>query len=67
MKAMKPATVEVNTENIKLNDIVGYYNEENKGVCLGNVTDINTDTFKILCGNTEYIINKDRIIIHYPR
>lgn len=67
MRAIKPTIVEVNVENIKLNDIVGYYNEENKGVCLGNITNINTDTFKILCGNTKYIINKDRIIIHYPR
>lgn len=67
METTKPTIVEVNIENIKLNDIVGYYNEENKGVCLGNITDINTDTFKILCGNTKYIINKDRIIIHYPR
>lgn len=67
MRAIKPTIVKVNVENIKLNDIVGYYNEENKGVCLGSITNINTDTFKILCGNTKYIINKDRIIIHYPR
>lgn len=67
MKAMKPAIVEVNTENVKLNDIVGYYSEEDKGVCLGKVTNVTIATFEILCGNTKYIISKDHIIIHYSR
>ena len=67
MKAMKPAIVEVNTENVKLNDIVGYYSKEDKGVCLGKVTNVNIDTFEVLCGNTKCTISKDRIIIHYSR
>lgn len=67
MRAIKPTIVEVNVENIKLNDIVGYYSKDDKGVCLGKVTNVNIDTFEILCGNTKYIMSKDRIIIHYSR
>lgn len=67
MRAIKPTIVEVDVKNIKLNDIVGYYSEEDKGVCLGKVTNITISTFEVLCGNTKRTINKDNIIIHYSR
>lgn len=67
MKAIKPAIVEVDVENIKLNDIVGYYSEEDKGVCLGKVTNVDIDILEVLCGNTKCTISKDNIIIHYSR
>lgn len=67
MKAIKPTIVEVDAKNIKLNDIVGYYSKEDKGVCLGKVTNVNIDILEVLCGNTKCTIRKDHIIIHYSR
>lgn len=67
MRAIKPTIVEVDVENIKLNDIVGYYSKDDKGVCLGKVTNVSIDILEVLCGNTKCTISKDNIIIHYSR
>lgn len=67
MDVTKISTVEVNKKDIKINDLVGCYDEVQNSVWLGKVIKIGLNKIEVVAGEMIYVVNKNDILIHYPK
>lgn len=67
MDVTKISTVEVNKKDIKINDLVGCYDEVKNSVWLGKVVKIGLNKIEVVAGEMIYVVNKNDILIHYPK
>lgn len=67
MDVTKISTVEVNKKDIKINDLVGCYDEIQNSVWLGRVIKIGLNKIEVIAGEMIYVVDKNDILIHYPK